>query len=244
MKDFIESVFLMRPDLLEKALEKGPMPSALLEDIGCFWSPVPIYLLTKCWDEFLKADWVDRVADRIEEAKEGNEKIKEFFTSNYGIDFENIEFDFHNLAGTEIWRLLPNETLEDIYVLDRSAILENNRLIDYQLNDAARRWDFKLVEELLEKGANPNVYLYEGRWDDLPEDEDDRMFTLNEHSFHCYDYFYWELASLDGDMQHILFQKIEWTLQEDDRYVQYLVQWYVHKLMYDLLEKYISDDNR
>lgn len=114
----------------------------------------PIITIPIAWDWFIGDYSLWKVPERGEDLKKRNDKIKEIISSR--LDFNYDEVKIEDLPNFEYLQLG-----EDYYYPeDRRELVQNGiREIDIDLYNAARRFDFDKVKELLDEGADPNVEI-------------------------------------------------------------------------------------
>lgn len=118
--------------------------------------PHPFVTIPTAWDWYLVniENW--RNPQRGLELKARNEKIKEMLISKLGVDFSHIETE-----DLPHWKFLQDNIASEWYYLDEDDISDlvkqGFRKIDIELFNEAERLDFAKVEDLLCRGANPEV---------------------------------------------------------------------------------------
>lgn len=155
----ISAVFYVMPELLRQEIESGSFNKALLEDIGSFTCPFPIYYITKLWDfVFHDGTWSSGFQKELDDGIRRNDEIKKIWKDYFGIDTDGVKidytfypFDYYYENGRGYHRMECRDAVKD---LEDSGIRE----IDIELFSAATLYDLPRVEELLKRGADGQAF--------------------------------------------------------------------------------------
>lgn len=225
---YINAVFNFDVDTFKTLLETEPFDLSLLQDIKFAVSvPCPIHWITQCWEIIFEhpEDWRKDCREIIAENKRRNLEIKKIFEERFNVEFKPI--DFYN---TDFWfyRNERDDTFEDVF-WDESReglIAKGYRGIDLDLYVAVTKFNFIETERLLKLGANPAC--------DVTEDGNS-----------CFDRIGGECGNLDTELQRIIIHREPCNPMVDNnaKYLCYLVGWAAHESMYSLLSKYELRNN-
>lgn len=240
MKDFIEAVFLMRPEKLFSLLDGKPMPESLLTDVGGFTIPVPIYYFTKRWEYQLKDPWQKKVQKKVNIAKKNNLIIKDYFKDSCGIDIDTIEIPFNNFSWEDFQKADVEQTTYEVCGFKSyDDMVAHNRLLDCQLFEAVEKFDFIKAEELLKQGASPKAYIFTENLNLIPTDPEEREEFMFRNAIHAWDRVSNESAFLCCELQDIVVNN-EHCNKTRFYHHSNLISWAAHEMMEDLLKKYID----
>ena len=91
----ISAVFYVMPELLRQQIERGTFDKYLLEDIGSFTCPFPIYYITKLWDfAFHDGTWSSGFQKELEDGIRRNDEIKKIWKDYFDIDTDSVKIDY------------------------------------------------------------------------------------------------------------------------------------------------------
>lgn len=166
IKETINSVKLLNPSRLRRIIEEDSFPKGLLTNMGMYKPVFPLQHLVKCWELILKTDdFTESFMPHVLKARKRVEEIEALLSENYGIDFNSIDIQFHEFEdGVFYKRAWGDYTLYDIIDCDNQEqyknLLHNCRTIDLELIWAIAKMNHHKVQQLLERGANPNARLH------------------------------------------------------------------------------------
>lgn len=171
----ISAVFYVMPELLRQQIESGAFDKTLLEDIGSFTCPFPIYFITKLWDfAFHDGTWSSGFQKELNDGIKRNDEIKKIWKDYFDIDIDGVKIDYtfypcdyHYEDGRGYHLMECKDAVKD---LEESGIRE----IDIELFSAATLYDLSRVEELLIQGADGQAFY------NMDEDKYD-VFLLPYH---------------------------------------------------------------
>ena len=154
----VVAVYYARPDQLLELLDHGKFNMSLLENVGHFSKPFPIWRISQCWDV------VSRVEDKPEyqpvaiEFRKRNDEIIRIFKDCLGVEFTPIDFQLYH---DDFYCDDPDETPADqLMVNSTQELLDAGvRQIDIDLYCAVAKFHFDETQALLQKGANPAAWL-------------------------------------------------------------------------------------
>ena len=155
----ISAVFYVMPELLRQQIENGTFDKTLLEDIGSFTCPFPIYYITKLWDfAFHDGTWDSGFQKELDDGTRRNDEIKKIWKDYFDIDTDGVKIDYtfypcdYYYENGRGYHLMDcKDALKD---LEESGIQE----IDIELFSAATLYDLPHVEELLKQGADGQAF--------------------------------------------------------------------------------------
>lgn len=97
MNKCIIAVFQAQPLILEKLLKEGAFDYSLLEDIGGFSKPFPIWRITQCWEVLADLNaFVENAKSDVEDFKKRNDRIIEIFKKELGVVFAPIDYQSYH----------------------------------------------------------------------------------------------------------------------------------------------------
>lgn len=218
-KELIEAVFNIDDKRFFKLVADGRLNESVMKDINFFYSPsLPLHYITICWDYILKDynEWKEEYRDIVYKRKCQNDKIKNFFINQYGLDMSDIPFSNY----CDYFFSQPEDaTVEDCLGETKDNLISQGfKEIDIDLYCSVVKFDYEQVEHLLQCGANPRIWI--------PCEGEDQ----------CMDRIGTECSFLDIELDHIVMGRS----YDTDLYVdmQYLIGLAAHEKMYDLLLKY------
>ena len=155
----ISAVFYVMPELLLQQIESGAFDKTLLEDIGSFTCPFPIYYITKLWDfAFHDGTWGSGFQKELDDGIRRNDEIKKIWkdyfdinTDKVIIDYTFYPCDYYYECGRGYHLMECKDAVKD---LEGSGIQE----IDIELFSAATLYDLPRVEKLLKQGADGQAF--------------------------------------------------------------------------------------
>lgn len=217
----INAAFYADPVLLQQLIDEGNFPKSLIEDTGILNVPFPIWRIPQCWEIAMGNDpkiYRDEIQGEVADFMERNAKVKAIFTEAFAVEYSPIDYQqYHDYFFSKD----PEESDVDIIMEDNWAEIYRygTRDIDLKLFCATERFDFPMVKDLLEQGADPYAPAY--------SDASASTFTRigDECSFLCTCELSWAWAP--GQRHNV-----------NVRNIGDLIGWAAHEEMYRWLEKY------
>lgn len=217
----IRAVAKLKPEKVRQCIEEGNVPKRFLTDIGMFQKPFSLQEIVKCWELILKPeDFSSTFMPYVIEARQWLNEIKELLASNFEIDFNSIEIDFHVFEDSVFFKAWQDDTLYDIIDCDNmeqyNNLLQNVREIDLELTYAVGKMNLRRVEELLKQGANPQAMLHTcapdkvDYYNQLIEDEEDDSDD---------DYKFEDVQTPTlwaGDEEFLLWSNLDWIIRKTE----------------------------
>ena len=217
--EIVEAVFNIDVDRFFKLVADGRLNESVLKDIKLFYSPpLPLYYITICWDYILKDynEWKEEYRGVVYKRKCQNDKIKNFFINQYGLDMSDVPFSDY----CDYFFSQPKDaTVEDCLDESKENLMNQGfKEIDIDLYCSVVKFDYEQVEHLLQYGANPRTWI--------PCKGEDQ----------CMDRIGAECSWLDMELNYVILE--ESYVTDLNVYIQYLLGLAAHEKMYDLLLKY------
>lgn len=174
----INAVLQANAEKFFQTIDEKPLNPNLMTDTQIIpFVKFPIHHITMCWDVLLSK--LDRFSEEYQETvsrkKSQNDRIKEYFTKNFGLEMESIYYaDYRSCFYCDD----PEDTIEDFIWESESDLLEKGfSKKDIDLYCSVRKMDFDTVKRLLEVGASPEIVFvededeaYQNCWDWVREE--------------------------------------------------------------------------
>lgn len=155
----LRAVFKARPDILEEMIENRTFSSSLLQDTGCYSAPFPIYMITKCWEELVIPDkWNEEYREKVYNAINRNNRIKEIWKEKFGIDIDNLEINVADYLA-DMYIDMPCSYLEEVENIIRVMTWQGEHVDRIALFKACYSFDFAEAERLLKNGGDA-MWIY------------------------------------------------------------------------------------
>ena len=203
-KKIIEAVLNIDDKRFFKLVADGCLNESVMKNTNFFYSPpLPIYYITICWDFVLKDyyEWKQEYRDIVYKRKCQNDKIKEFFITQYRVDMSDLPFSNY----CDYFFSQPQDaTVEDcLWEAKDKLISQGFKEIDIDLYCSVVKFDYKQVEHLLQCGANPRTWI--------PCEGEDQ----------CMDRIGAECSFLEIELDHMIMGKS--YEKKMDPYIQHLI---------------------
>lgn len=167
---FVKVVFDIDANCFFQLVEDGHFLPQLVEDTGFFEDVAfPLHHITICWD-ILYSKYEEWKSERERKAlfkkKCENDKIKDFFVRQCGLNMTNIDFTPYNER--YLYCEDYDEDVEDMLNESKESLVNRGfREKDIDLFFYASKLNFEETGRLLRGGANPKAQLL---WDTLYDD--------------------------------------------------------------------------
>lgn len=227
--DIEKALFYNDYDRAVKLLSSERFTPDLLLDTGDFKEfnlEMPIYFITRLWNEILPGNWGIAQKD-VDEKKPNLQRINNYFETVYHIDMsQEIDMMKYRKAIPDVGADDEQESIYDLDEPKESWIAKGFREIDIDLYSSAIRFDFDEVERLLIMGANDRVAF---------EEPDDTVYEFMSDDFLSRDW--WQTKTLfphpDYDQREFFIFDVRCMLDSAARY-----------RMLKLLDKYYKPDSQ
>ncbi len=161
--DFVQAVFNVDADRFFKLVNDGCFSKMLARDANVFPDVVlPLHYITICWDIILSKydECKEEYKEIVYKKKCENDKIKEFFVSQCGIDMKSFSFSEYKENGY-LYCDDDDCTIEYFFDESKDRLIERgHRSIDIELYCSASRLNYEETEQLLKQGANPEEEFF------------------------------------------------------------------------------------
>lgn len=219
-KKLINAVFYCDADKAMSLMQKNAYSKQWLNDIGVFDTPLPLYYIALCAQAIL-SDAEDPWSADFELIRQkmlnGCKRILAFMKSEYDFDVDS-EIDYEKYT-EYFYAADKDETDEDILWAPVQRILDEGKSqLDIDLYCAVERFQYDLVDQLLQAGANPRTLIEDG-------------FALDRIGTEC--------SFLDTQICPLwkAYYHSSRTTSIDEGAISDLLGWAAHEKMYNLLVK-------
>lgn len=234
-EQLILAAYVCDVDRIKQLIAQPEFDKRLMEDIGFFENPFPLYYFTKLAKIVFADDYIDEVMPLVRQLRQSCKQLTSFWKEQFGIDIDALQIDYRLFSNHFFCRQEGEQSLEDFAEFSHIKA----RRIDYDLYEAAVHFDFEKTKELLLQGANPEFEFYtlddirekgtDKEWIDkvsiLERIGDERSFLCTCEVFPIYEGYY--------NNNHIF------HTEPSKADVGDLIGWAAHKEMYYLLTEKI-----
>ena len=224
----IKMVYHNEYDAIVELISKKEFNPGLLDDIGLFDKPFPLYYITKCHQIIMAGNFIEKIMPFILNQREKIEKIMDLWRNRFQID-TNKDIEFKNYEDA-FYCDADDATFYDVFLDPKERFIENGcREIDLELFEAVNKFNYDEVRRLLKEGANPDANL-------LPKDAkypDDPCNCLDRIGGECSYLFSCEVFPILGEKHGLWY--LNYSLTSKD--IGVLIGLAAHEKMYELLIK-------
>jgi len=177
-QQLINATFMNDYDLVVKLLDSQQYDESVINNIGIFSIPFPLFYVTMCYKRTMWTDFNNDVMPFIIEQRKNIDLLLNMWRDRFGANVD-AAIDYKKY-GEFFFCDDDSYTLEDIFCgITIDKYLENGcRQIDLELYASVSKFNFANVRELLELGANPDADL-------IPVDRDDICNCLDRIETEC-----------------------------------------------------------
>lgn len=218
-RELTEVVFNIDDKRFKILVTDGYLNNSVFKDIHFFnGTPLPLHYITICWDIILSNynEWKEGYRDIVYKRKCQNDKIKEVFVSQFGIDMDDILYSNY----CDYYYSQPEDaTVEDcLWETKENLIGQGVKEIDIDLYCSVVKFDYEQAEHLLQCGANPRAWI------------------PCEGENQCMDRIGTECSFLEIELDRVIMGSS--YVKDYERDLMYLIGLAAHEKMYRLLSKY------
>ena len=155
-EQLILAAYVCDAEKVKQLVAQPEFDKNLIDDIGFFENPFPLYYFTKLAKIVFADDYIDEVMPLVRQLRQNCEQLTSFWKEQFGIDIDDLQIDYRRFSYHFYCAREGEQDLEDF--AEFSHI--NARQLDYDLFEAAVHFDFGKTKALLQQGANPEFEFY------------------------------------------------------------------------------------